>query len=78
MQLGAYKNAYEAEKMLLRTVYADLASLEGAFHKIVPATVNGRHLYRARFIGVSEEAALKACSRLRARNQPCTIIGPGA
>ena len=78
VQLGAYKNANEAKKMLLRTVYADLASLEGALHKIVPATVDGQHLYRARFIGVSEEAALKACSRLRARKQTCTIIGPGA
>ena len=78
VQLGAYKNANEAKKMLLRTVYADLASLEGALHKIVPANVNGQHLYRARFVGVSEEAALKACSRLRARKQPCTIIGPGA
>ncbi len=78
VQLGAYKNAYEAEKILLRTVYADMASLVGASHEIVPANVGGRHLYRARFIGVSEEAALKACSRLRARNLPCTIIGPGA
>ncbi len=78
VQLGAYKNRYSAEKMLLRTALTDLDSLEGALRKITPATINGRHLYRARFIGVSEESAMKACARLRARNQPCTIIGPGA
>ncbi|MDB2320546.1 D-alanyl-D-alanine carboxypeptidase [Amylibacter sp.] len=78
VQLGAYNNRYNAEKMLLRTALTDLDSLEGAVRKITPATINGRHLYRARFIGVSEESAMKACARLRARNQPCTIIGPGA
>ena len=70
----------KSEKNLeyIYTIKLDLDSLEGALRKITPATINGRHLYRARFIGVSEESAMKACARLRARNQPCTIIGPGA
>lgn len=78
VQLGAYTTRFKAEKILLRTALADLSSLEGAHRKIVPATVDGRHLYRARFMGVSEASAQKACARLKARNLPCTTIQPGA
>jgi D-alanyl-D-alanine carboxypeptidase len=78
VQLGAYTTRFKAEKILLRTALADLSSLEGAHRKIVPATVEGRHLYRARFMGVSEASAMKACARLKARNLPCTTIQPGA
>lgn len=78
VQVGAYKTRYKAQKTLLRTALADLNSLEGAHRKILGATVDGRHVYRARFIGVSESSARKACARLNARNKPCSIIPPGA
>jgi len=78
VQLGAYSTRFKAQKTLLRTALADLGSLEGAHKKIIGANVDGRHLYRARFIGVSEVSARKACSRLKARNQPCAIIPPGS
>jgi D-alanyl-D-alanine carboxypeptidase len=78
VQLGAYKTRYKAQKTLLRTALADLNSLEGAHRKILGANVDGRHVYRARFIGVSENSARKACARLNARNKPCSIIPPGS
>lgn len=78
VQLGAYKTRFKAQKTLLRTALADLNSLEGAHRKIIGAKVDGRHLYRARFIGVSEVSARKACARLKARNQPCNVIAPGS
>jgi D-alanyl-D-alanine carboxypeptidase len=78
VQLGAYKTRYKAQKTLLRTALADLNSLEGAHRKIIGAKIDGRHLYRARFIGVNEVSARKACARLKARNQPCSVIPPGA
>tara|TARA_R110002096_G_scaffold8802_3_gene35786 strand:- start:33351 stop:34799 length:1449 start_codon:yes stop_codon:yes gene_type:complete len=78
VQLGAYSTRYKAQKILLRTALADLNSLEGANRKILGANQNGRQLYRARFIGVSENSARKACARLQSRNKPCSIIPPGA
>jgi len=78
VQLGAYSTRFKAQKTLLRTALADLGSLEGAHRKIIGTKVDGRHLYRARFIGVSEVSARKACARLKARNQPCAVISPGS
>ncbi len=78
VQLGAYSTRYKAQKTLLRTALADLGSLEGAHRKIIGAKVDGRHLYRARFVGVSESSARKACARLKARNKPCSVIQPGS
>ncbi|WP_284378980.1 D-alanyl-D-alanine carboxypeptidase [Amylibacter marinus] len=78
VQLGAYGSRYKAEKILLRTALADLQALSGALRKISPAQIDGRTMYRARFVGISSGSAQRACARLNARNQPCTAIGPGA
>ena len=78
VQLGAYSSRYKAEKVLLRTALADLRALEGALRKIAPTKSDGRTLYRARFVGLSATSAQRACARLKARNEPCTPVAPGA
>lgn len=76
VQLGAFVSKYEAEKTLLKTALSNLGPLANAEQKIAPTLVNGKHLYRARFIGLSQADAKKACSRLRARSQTCITVSP--
>ncbi|MEK6205117.1 MAG: SPOR domain-containing protein, partial [Amylibacter sp.] len=78
VQVGAYGSKYEAEKALLKSALSNLGPLDDAKRRISPATVNGVHLYRARFVGLSQADANKACSRLRARLQTCLTVSPGS
>ncbi len=78
VQLGAFGSKFEAEKTLLTAALSNLGPLEGASRRIAPATVNGARLYRARFVGLSQADANKACSRLRARSQTCVTVSPGS
>jgi D-alanyl-D-alanine carboxypeptidase len=77
VQLGALSSRYKAEKLLLRTALADLRALDGALRKIEPTKVQGQTRYRARFVGLSQADANKACARLRARSVECTPVSPG-
>lgn len=72
IELGAFSTRGEAEKLLLRTALQDLSSLDGALRKVV---VSGGK-YQAKFVGLSEDRALRACSRLQAKRQTCQAIGP--
>lgn len=72
IDLGAFDSRTAAEKHLLRTALQDLSALDGALRKVVPRA--GR--YQARFVGLSEDRATRACARLSARRQTCTPIGP--
>ncbi len=72
IRIGAFPTRGEAEKLLLRTALKDLSSLDGALRKIVSR--GGK--YQADFVGLSEERAMRACSRLNAWNQSCTPTGP--
>jgi D-alanyl-D-alanine carboxypeptidase len=78
VQVGAYGTKFEAEKALLTSALSNLGPLEGATRRISPATINGARLYRARFVGLSQADANKACSRLRARLQTCVTVSPGS
>ena len=77
VQLGALSSRYKAEKLLLRTALADLRALDGALRKINPTKVQGQTRYQARFVGLSQADANKACARLRARSVECTPVSPG-
>jgi len=70
--LGAFPTRTAAEKLLLQTALADIAALDGALRKV--ATTGGR--YHANFVGLSEENAKRACSRLEMRRQACDPVGP--
>lgn len=77
VQLGAFRSRFQAEKLLLKTALADLRSLDGALRKIDRETVQGEKMYRARFVGLTQGDANKACARLLARAETCEPKGPG-
>lgn len=72
IDLGSYTTRSEAEKLLLRMALRDLSSLDGALRKVV---VKGGK-YKAKFVGLSEDHARRACSRLNVRRKICTASGP--
>lgn len=72
IRLGSFSTRTEAEKLLLRTALQDLSSLDGALRKVV-----GRGgEYHANFVGLTEDLANRACSRLSVKRQECTVEGP--
>ncbi len=77
VQLGAYRNRGEAERLLLTTAIQDAQALEGANRQIDSINVKGVSMFRARFAGLSQENAENACARLQARASPCETIAPG-
>ncbi|MFT5638069.1 MAG: D-alanyl-D-alanine carboxypeptidase [Paracoccaceae bacterium] len=74
IDLGAYTTRSEAEKLLLRTALKDFSSLDGALRKVVPRG----GMYHANFVGLSEDRARRACSRLNVRRMVCTATGPNS
>ena len=76
IELGNYSNRTNTEKLLLRTALMDLDALQGADRKVEVTQVQGVSMYRARFVGLSESDARKACSRLVSRDSACAVINP--
>lgn len=72
INVGRYKTRFEAEKVLLRTALAEMATLDGALRKVVQS----RRGFDANFVGMTREQADLACRRLQARNVTCFTIGP--
>ena len=72
VNVGRYPTRYEAEKVLLRTALAEMATLDGSLRKVVQ-TSRG---FDANFLGLTQEQADLACRRLQARGVPCSTIGP--
>ena len=77
VNLGLYPQRKEAERLLLVTALQDLAALDGAYRKIEPTRDKGRRVYRARFVGLTQKNAERACARLQARQTPCIALSPG-
>ncbi len=78
VQLGAYRNRGEAERLLLTTALQDAQALDGADRRIDSVLVAGVSMFRARFAGLSQENAENACARLQARSAPCETRAPGS
>jgi len=72
VSLGPQASQHAAERLLLRTALAEL----GAFDTALRRVVSGSRGYDARFAGMTEEQASRACARLIARNVQCEPIGP--
>ena len=72
INVGRYTSRYQAEKVLLRTALAEMATLDGSLRKVVQ-TSRG---FDANFMGLTQERAALACRRLKARNVTCETIGP--
>ncbi len=72
INVGRYTSRYEAERILLKTALAELDTLDGALRKVA-STSQG---HNANFVGMTRDAAERACLRLQAREIPCTTLGP--
>ncbi|WP_366934895.1 serine hydrolase [Marivita sp.] len=72
INVGRYPSRYAAEKALLTTALAEMATLDGSLRKVV----NGARGFDANFMGLTREAADLACRRLQARQVTCFMIGP--
>lgn len=71
VNLGAYASRSEAERLLLTTALAEMEALDGSYRRIEKTKVKGATRYRARFVGLDQYAAQKACARISARNSTC-------
>jgi D-alanyl-D-alanine carboxypeptidase len=71
VNVGEYPSRYEAERALLKTALAESATLDGGLRK----TSQSGGVWRASFMGLTEEQADLACRRLSARAIPCETVG---
>ena len=74
INVGRFSSRYEAERVLLRTALAEMATLDGSLRKVVQSPRG----FDANFLGMSQEGADLACRRLQARNITCFTIGPAS
>ncbi len=72
ISLGQFDAHAPAERILMKTMLAENATLREGLRKIVQR--NGE--YDATVMGLSEDQANLACRRLRARAMECETIGP--
>ena len=73
VNVGRFSSRYAAEKVLIKTALAEMATLDGSLRKVVQKPQG----FDANFLGMSRETADLACRRLKARNVSCFMIGPG-
>nr|WP_319826619.1 serine hydrolase [Thalassovita sp.] len=72
INVGRYPSRYAAEKVLLKTALAEMATLDGSLRKVV----NRKGGFEANFMGLTREGADEACRRLTARQIECQMVGP--
>ena len=72
VSLGRYPTQNSAERLLLTTALAELGTFDEALRRVV----NRAGGFEARFDGMTEEQAARACARLMARAVTCTTYGP--
>lgn len=72
INIGRYVSRYKAEKVLLQTALAEMATLDGSLRKVVRRPTG----FDANFMGMTRDSADLACRRLQARNVTCFMIGP--
>ena len=73
VNVGRYPSRFAAEKVLLKTALAEMATLDGTLRKVVRRPQG----FDANFLGMTRENADLACRRLVARNISCFMVGPG-
>jgi D-alanyl-D-alanine carboxypeptidase len=77
VQLGAYRAKGDAERQLLTTALKDVPELSGGLRRVEAAKVQGVTVYRAQFVGMSQESALAACANLARMQADCLPLAPG-
>ncbi len=77
VQLGAFRSKGDAERHLLTMALKDLPPLNGGLRRIEAGKVQGVTLYRAQFVGLSQQAAEQACASLAREAATCQTLSPG-
>jgi D-alanyl-D-alanine carboxypeptidase len=77
VQIGVHRVKGDAERHLLTTALKDVPQLNGGMRRIEAATVSGVTIYRAQFVGLSQESAVSACRTLAQLDADCAPIAPG-
>ncbi|WP_297975869.1 serine hydrolase [uncultured Amaricoccus sp.] len=77
VQLGAYRAKGDAERQLLTTALQDVPELAGGLRRVEAAKVRGVTVYRAQFVGLSQQDALGACAALARLQAACLPLAPG-
>ena len=73
MQLAAPGSVAEANSTIARLKQRYAAELSGLQPTTVPASVNGRDVYRVRVVGMSQDSANVLCNRLKASGGSCFV-----
>ncbi|VAV91848.1 D-alanyl-D-alanine carboxypeptidase [hydrothermal vent metagenome] len=71
IQVGAYSLRSQAEDRLQTISNLSLPALQAASPVIQSTTKNGKDLFRARFGGLKQKSATRACLSLTSQGQPC-------
>nr|WP_239025560.1 D-alanyl-D-alanine carboxypeptidase family protein [Roseibacterium persicicum] len=74
VSLGAQPSHHAAERLLLRTALSEVGTFDQALRRVVQRGGG----YEARFQGMTEDQAARACARLNARNIACEPFGPAS
>ncbi len=73
VQIGAYVTAADADRQI-SSIRATAADVVGRFQAAaIPATVNGKAMFRARYVGLDAASAGALCTELRRRSIDCMV-----
>ena len=77
VQLGAFRARGDAERHLLTTALRDVPPLSGGLRRVEPARIQGTTVFRAQFVGLTQEEAQGACATLAQMQTDCLPLAPG-
>ena len=77
VQVGAYRSKGDAERQLLTTALKDVPELNGGMRRVEAAKLQGVTIYRAQFVGLTQDSAVGACTSLAQLQTDCTPLAPG-
>lgn len=77
VQIGSFHSRGDAERQLLTTALQDVPELAGGLRRVEAAKVQGVTVFRAQFVGLSQQAAIGACQSLMQRKADCMPLAPG-
>jgi Transglycosylase SLT domain/SPOR domain len=78
IQVGAYRTAGDAREAVGTARQHSRYQLASASTVVMPVRVSSKTLFRARLGGLSENAAVNACSTLSHGRTPCMVLSPDA
>lgn len=77
VQIGAFRSKGDAERQLLTTALKDVPELNGGMRRVEAAKLQGVTIFRAQFVGLTQDRAVGACTSLAQLQTDCTPLAPG-